>query len=178
MKGKAKKKIKWANSEAKFLLREDIIGGVVTQGMKAREIYSMRPCYADFDYVNFRTNLRAMRLSVEKDLGRAEEDEKYFIHDMHYFGAMANDSWHRSEACQKLKEDMASGKCEGMKPMELYHTRLEYRAFPLKKFRNEIYHARTKLEKLKMIEHGTHPRFQRLKHNPHDKKVKSNEILP
>ena len=172
------KKIKWSKSEAKFLLREDIIGGVVGKDMKPINVYSMRPCYKDFKYENFRSNLRAMRLSVQKDLGRAEDDEKAYFHDKNISGRTADGLWHRSEAQKKLKEDMDAGNCEGTKPQTLYRSRLEYQEFPLDKFRREIYHARVKEEKRKMIMEGTHPRFMRLMHDPHKQKVKSSDIFP
>ena len=91
------KPTKWAKSEAKFLLRDDIIGGVVTKDMKPKEVYEMRPCYKDYKYTNFRTNLRTLRVAVKKDLGQAEEDEAAYLHDKSLFGKDTTVGWHRSE---------------------------------------------------------------------------------
>ena len=74
------------DKQGQLLLREDIVAGAVTKGMKPKEVYSMRPCYADFSYENFWANLRAMRLAVEKDLARAEQDKAYYLHDKLLFG--------------------------------------------------------------------------------------------
>ena len=77
---------KWSKSEAKLMLQNDIIGGIVIKDMKAKEVYEMRPCYKDYKYTNFRTNLRSLRVAVKKDLGRAEEDEAAYLHDKRLFG--------------------------------------------------------------------------------------------
>ena len=76
--GGSKKKtpIPWRKSEEKFLLRDNIIGGIVTKEMKPMEIYKMRDCYSDYKYETFITNLWSLRLAVKNGLGRAERDEE------------------------------------------------------------------------------------------------------
>ena len=171
------KKIKWGSSKEKFLLREDIIGGVVTKEMKAKEVYKMRECYSKFKYENFRSNLRSLRKAVKDGLDRAETDEAAFLHDMHLFGEKADGAWHRSDAYKVLKDEIKKGKVEGKKPKVIYNGKSEFKAFPLAKFRNQIYHEHVRIEKEKLIKEGKHPRFLRRTHDPRTYKVKSTEIM-
>ena len=173
------KPVPWGKSDAKFNLREDIIGGNVTKDMTPNEVYNMRPEYKDYSYQNFRTNLRSLRKTVKDHLGRAELDKEFYLHDKHLFQGVTNcELWHRSEAYKLLKNDVKECKVEGTKPKELYKSKVEYQTFPLKKFRNQIYHEQTRLRKKKMIELGTHPRFGRLKrHDPRKCKIQSTEVL-
>ena len=171
------KKIKWGSSEEKFLLREDIISGVVTKEMKAKEVYKTRECYSKFKYENFRSNLRTLRKAVKDGLGRAERDEAAFLHDKNLFGKKADGAWHRSDAYKVLKHEIKKGKLEGKKPKEIYNSKSEFKSFPLPKFRNQIYHEIVRMEKEKLIKEGKHPRFLRRKHDPRTYKVKSTEIM-
>ena len=169
----------WAKSDAKFKLREDIIGGVVTKDMRPSEVYNMRPEYMDYNYQKFRTNLLSLRKAVKNNLGQAELDRDCYLHDKRLFQKDSDcEVWHRAEAYKLLKNDIKDGKVEGTKPRELYKSRIEYQDFPLVKFRNQIYHEQARLRKKKMIELGTHPRFGRLKrHDPRKLKIQSTEVL-
>ena len=174
-----KKPVQWKESEAKFLLRDDIIGGIVTSDMTPKEVYKMRDCYSDYKYERFRSNLRSLRLAVKNGLERAEKDEEAFLHDMNLFGKQAEGKWHRSDAYKILKEDIKSGQLKDKKPKEVYNSRHEYHAFTLTKFRKQVYHEHDRIQKLQMIKDGAHPRFNRLKkHDPRKYKVKSSEVLP
>ena len=173
-----KKPIPWAKSDAKFYLREDVISGIISKNMKAKDVYNMRPEYKEYKYENFRNNLLSLRKVVKRDLGRAELDKEYYQHDKHLFRGDANcEEWHTSEAYKVLKEDMKDGKVDGRKPKDIYNSRREYQAFSLKKVRNQIYVEQERLRKKKMIELGTHPRFGRLRHDPRKKKVESTEVV-
>jgi hypothetical protein len=59
-----KKSDKWIQSEAKALLQDDIIHGVVDVVMASMHVYRMRAEYAAFKYENFRTNLKSLRHAV------------------------------------------------------------------------------------------------------------------
>ena len=146
--------------------------------MKPKEVYNMRPVYSDYKYTNFRTNLRSLRHGVKRDLSRAESDEAAYMHDKNLIIESASKPWHRSDAYKLLKEDIGSGKAEGVKPQGLYNSRIEYKEFPLKKFRNQIYHEQDRIIKKKMIAQGTHPRFARLRHDPRKEKIKSTNVFP
>ena len=139
----------------------------------------MRECYSDYKYESFRSNLRSLRLAVKDGLSRAEKDEEAFLHDLSLFGKQADGKWHQSDAYKILKDDMKAGLLTGKKPKEVYNSRHQYHAFPLTKFRNQIYHELDRVLKIQMIKDGNHPRFNRLKkHDPRKFKVKSSEVLP
>ena len=133
------KPIAWAKSDARFYLREDLISGIITKNMKAKEVYDMRPEYKKYKYENFRSNLLSLQIAVKRDLGRAEIDNECYQHDKHLFRGDSNlnsKAWHRSDAYNILKEDIKGGRVEGMKPKEIYNSRREYQAFSLKKSQN------------------------------------------
>ena len=100
--------------------------------MTPKDVYAMRPCYSRYKYTNFVTNLRNLRKAIAKDLRRAEDDEKYYLHDKDLFSETANGAWHRSKAYDLLKNDIRTGKLDGKKPKEVYNTRVEYQVYPLK----------------------------------------------
>ena len=146
--------------------------------MEPKDVYNMRPEYKEYKYNNFRTNLLSLRKAVKRDLGRAELDREFYLHDKNLLqGGLNSDAWHRSEAYELLKDDIKDGKVVGTKPKEIYTSRMEYQAFPLKKFRNQIYVEQERLRKKKMIALGTHPRFRMLTHDPRKTKVKSTEVV-
>ena len=142
---------KWAQSQAKHLLRNDIIAGIVTKEMSPKSVYTMRPCYSKYKYTNFRNNLLSLRKAVERDLGRAEVDEQAYLHDKALFGMTADGSWNRSEAYKLLKDDIQKGKLEGKLPKQVYNSRLEYQDYSLQKFRRQIYHEQTRQGKLEVL---------------------------
>ena len=82
-KPKEKKVPKWGKSEAKELLKFDLVSRVLTEKMKPKEVYTMRPQYQLYKYVNFRTNLNNLRKSVEKDRARMFDDCAFYGHDNH-----------------------------------------------------------------------------------------------
>ena len=75
------KPIPWVKSDAKFYLREDIIGRTVTKDMEPKDVYNMRPEYKEYKYNNLRVNLLSLRKAVKRDLGRAELDQEFYLHD-------------------------------------------------------------------------------------------------
>ena len=139
------KAAKWKNSVAKKHLRADILSGAVPPGMKAKEVYAMRPQYKQYPYKNFRSNLLSLRKLIAKDKERMRADCEAYGHDRALLAQLRADDppenipWHRSEAKKLLEKDIDDGKHLQMKPSEMYDTREEYQAFSLKVFRNHIY---------------------------------------
>jgi hypothetical protein len=140
-------KSKWLNSDAKFLLREDIIAGDVPEWMESKAVYAMRPEYAEFKYENFRTNLIHLRENVVASRARMQADCEAYGHDRGVLSVLRDLEpvgqrrleWVESEAKPLLKRDIDEGKHHLLTPMQLYATREEYQAFPLKVFRKHIY---------------------------------------
>jgi hypothetical protein len=141
----AKEEKKWKDSEAKRLLREDIISGVVLASMAANEVYDMRPEYKKWPYKNFQTNLRNLRKAIAHSYERMLADCEAYGHDQALLMTLRADNnpqdvpWHKSEAKTLLKQDIDDGRHKQMKPEAVHGMREEYQAFPLKTFRNHIH---------------------------------------
>ena len=70
---------KWINSKEKENLRNDIINGVVSDTMHAREVYEMRNgSYHKFPYHRFKENLKNLRQTIRNATDAAREDEIAF----------------------------------------------------------------------------------------------------
>jgi hypothetical protein len=137
-------KDKWINSEAKRLLREDIIAGDVQDRMAPMDVYHMRPEYGAYKFENFRTNLGNLRAAVAASWERMQADAVAYGHDKAVWNSLQHANprrlqWAESEAKMFLKQDIDEGKHLHLSPSELYATRAEYQEFPLQKFRNHIY---------------------------------------
>jgi hypothetical protein len=158
---KKKEKETWSNSNAKQLLKDDILTGRVLSSMGANDVYQMREEFKKYKIQNFTQNLKTLRDAIARDLGRMCRDCEYYGHDLGVLTTLrANDppgpiEWHKSEAKPLLKNDIKNKVHltiteSGTKitPMELYQTRVEYRAFSLQVFRNHIYQELKKLEKI------------------------------
>jgi hypothetical protein len=137
---------KWKESEAKRLLREDIISGAVNASMAAKDVYEMRPEYKKWPYNNFQTNLRNLRKAIVNSYERMLEDCEAYGHDLALLTTLRAGTenlqvvpWHKSDAKRLLKQDVDDGKHKAMKPEALYNMREEYQVFSLETFRNHIY---------------------------------------
>ena len=142
-----KKAAKWINSQAKVMLRDDIIRGVVDVQMAAKDVYQMREEYSQFKYENFRTNLKSLRDAVATSILRMQMDSVFFGHDKSVMKHERQNAprrllWIESLAPSLLKQDVNEGLHEHMTPAELYAYRVEYQEFPLQVFRNHIYQHR------------------------------------
>jgi hypothetical protein len=152
-KNKQKKDEKWATSEAKRLLRNSIIAGIVKRGDVAVEVYKSNPEYQKFAIANFKTNMKNLIEAIALDYKRMAEDCRGYGHDVELLREYRKNNptiqehitpWHQSIAKKLLEDDMNNNKHLEMQPMELYQSRLEYREFPLQVFRNHIYQEKKK----------------------------------
>ena len=135
---------KWKDSEAKMLLQQDILDGKVTASMKPKEVFEMRAEYKAYGMKNFRSNLYSLRSSMKENQQKADSDAAALAHDRRIHPKVAYTPkgyprWDGSEAQRLLKEDMASSTTNPLEPSVLRETRPEYKAFPLKVFRDHIY---------------------------------------
>ena len=166
------KKEKWANSVAKRILTEDILSSMVQPETQSQVVYKMRSEYEKWPYKNFVTNLRNLRKKIETDRRRMQQDCEAYGNDRALYNEhnarmlRSYTPWHRSKAKESLLDDIKEGKHKHMAPKDLYKTRVEYKAFPLKKFRNHIYQmvdaegkreARFEKKKLRQTFHPVYP---------------------
>lgn len=139
-----KKKPSWRKSDAKRLLRDDIISGAVPSGMKPKDVYEMRPEYKEWPYKNFPTNLSNLREKISTEYEKALINLATYGHDMARLRTLRAGQpqvvlWHQSNAKWMLIQDINMGKHKQILPSELRMTRAEYQMFDLKTFRNHIY---------------------------------------
>ena len=146
---------KWKDSEARKLLYQDVLDGVVplqakdAQGrttMKLKEIFSMHQEYSLFDYDKFSRRVSSIRAIVKKNKERSASDEQAFNtfvqnHDVSYFSNRGGYiQWQGSKAQELLKTDIDNGLLDTLSKQALWGSREEYSTnFPLKVFRDKIY---------------------------------------
>ena len=174
-----RKALKWAHSEARSVLYEDLVGGIIPIKTKYRN-GDLRPKQlfdshykhlfpfqiSDFNNAKlFTSRLYGLRKQLKEKYARTEIDEKALENDRKIFPVPLLDprgypEWRKSQAYAALKLDMDLKKHKEMKPAALWVSRPEYQDFPLEVFRNHIYkeaHKR-KLKKKKKHKVKKHPK--------------------
>ena len=112
-------KIKWKDSKAKSLLRDDIMNGIVPlhatnkSSGKLLDIYNMRPEYAQYSYDKFSSRLSSLRKTISVNKNRAESDRmalaKYIQnHPVSTISHKGYVEWQNSIAQTQLLEDIES----------------------------------------------------------------------
>jgi hypothetical protein len=134
----------WKNSLAKETLKKDILDGLVTQGMKPKEVIAMRKeLYKPFAK-NSAANVRSLQRSLQGLHVRSEEDHAWIVHNHHLYPCSDVDSlggprWDGSAAQHFLRDDLAAGKLEELGGSKaLRNTQPEYLRFSLKVFRERV----------------------------------------
>ena len=140
----APKPTPWGKSEAKQLLRDDIIRGIVKLEMDGDAVFQMRPEYQLYKLVNFKTNLKNLREAIDKDYKRMQKDYEWYKHDRVLLKELRKNDppqvhWRQSEARKLLKQDIDDGLHKMMKPSKLWESRQEYLAFAPDVFRKHIH---------------------------------------
>jgi hypothetical protein len=148
--------MKWKESNAKEVLRAEIISGLVTADMDAGQVYNMHPeLYHAYPFSKFTTNLRNLRDAIDTEYERAAEDAACYGHDLaivHGQGFRSEPNympWHRSPAAALLAQDVAEGRNLTMPPRDLQATRPEYQAVTSKQFSQFVRHEVGKAAKKK-----------------------------
>eukprot|EP00957_Ditylum_brightwellii_P109424 8346424-Ditylum_brightwellii.AAC.1 len=126
----------WRSSGAKKHLHLSVLSGAITDDIAADVFYNSHDDYKKFPFKNFKVNLNNLQERIKKDTERMCIDCKAygcdrallatFCSDMCRTGTDSNVSWHDSDACKFLMEDIANGKNKTMKPSALQKTRQEY----------------------------------------------------
>ena len=135
---KARPYTKW--EIAKPLLEKDYLERRITDAMLPAQVRLLRPEYEAVGNT-FGTNLRRMQKSIRKHRSRAFKDAQAFVHDKSLYILSQDDPscWNGSEAQRLLKDDIASGLHNVMKPKSLWLLREEYQEFDLDVFRPHIH---------------------------------------
>ena len=129
----------WKDSDAKKLLYDDLVSGDVDDEMKPKEVFMMRPEYSLYDYSNFVTNLRNLRLSLRKKQESAARSESAFNNDMNV-GMIdrRRPYWPDSEAHRTLVKDISSGFLDSMSTRELWLSKDAYQFFTYPCFSDHV----------------------------------------
>ncbi|CAB9529376.1 hypothetical protein SEMRO_2485_G328980.1 [Seminavis robusta] len=150
----------WAESQARALLKDDIISGRVTPAMKPKAVHESRQEFLKWELSLFRSNLYTLRDSIARDYHRMAKDVMLFGIDMAVLKERRDKDppkslpWHRSAAKQLLEKDIDDGihlqilpNGKKIKPESIYKSRREYQEYELTVFRNHIYQEVKRREK-------------------------------
>jgi hypothetical protein len=141
-----KKKIpKWVGSKARAgLLRMLKDKKSHVHKKTPAELYESDPAFKDYEYENFKTNLRTLRAlaKTQNEIIKMNDHEIW----KESIACPRNETtlrghihWDTSAAPSLLREDVISGMAEKIKPKALHQSRAEYRVFPLDTFRKHIF---------------------------------------
>ena len=142
----------WGSSDAKKLIIQDMLDGLVPVREKVRdieklfnELYAHQPEFKDFPFDKERykdrierlqTNVRRTQWGAQYDKDMLAEARKIFPKQSH--GPTGVINWKDSEADHFLELDMQADLHKHMKPSELWATRACYKHFSLKRFTKRI----------------------------------------
>ena len=128
----AAKQPKWRGSEARKVLNEDIVKGVIA-GMEPRNIYMMHNgLYKPFKYERFRSNLRNLCIAVSKQYESSYKSSAAFDNDKQWYPKPTDKFvWYKSPEQEQIRKDIEQGKVNGKKPIEIRESRDEYKALPI-----------------------------------------------
>ena len=145
--------IKWARSEAKRLLYNDIregrVPGKAKDGegksiMALKDIYALRPEFALYLYSLFSSRLSSLRTTVQDRDSRAALDAEAMEsiianHEPKVFSYKGYANWQYSEAQELLKQDLLDGIEKTMSKKEFWASRSAYyENYPLGAFRDKV----------------------------------------
>lgn len=143
-------KCKWAGSEGRRMLKEDILAGTVNDTSDPLVVYESRIEFKVHKFNNFKSNMANLLEAIYSDYERLELDAEVYGHDMAFIAATRPHNlprpWHRSPCRLFLEKDIDDQKHlqvddDGKKvtPKFLYESRPEYKEFSLKIFRGHLY---------------------------------------
>ena len=121
----------WAKSEAKRVLRDDIISGRVKKTMTPKEVHDSRAIFQRYELSKFRTNLSNLRDALARDFSRMLEDCQYYGHDADVLiqhrkkYPLLRTPWHLHDAKELLEKDITDRLHDKLAPSELRKTRPE-----------------------------------------------------
>ena len=142
---------RWEYSWAKEILREAIVCNDITENMPYNEIHEFHSEIAKTDRNALPRRVRALRIAVAADAGRAKEEALALEHDRKLFPIKAlnhrgEERWEGSQAQLFLKSDIKDNKHLSMTPDQFYESRVEYSNYCTNIIRSHIYQE-VKLQK-------------------------------
>jgi hypothetical protein len=141
--------VPWAQSDAKQILEQNILEGLVTEKSNPDIVYTEHNEYSKYDRRQFKYHLKQLL----KTLTRYEKNATYANnavanakknHPRNELTVRGYPFWDTSQARLLLMNDISIGLTAQLKPRELWETRKEYKEFPLDVFRQHIYQENTR----------------------------------
>lgn len=142
---------KWGSSDAKKLMAQDIIDGLIPEEGPVdidevyKTLYEGHELFKNFPYnrERYKARLDTLRTAVKTFKYWADFDAKAIASDLLICPPSAKNirgepRWEGSAAQEQLEEDVAAGLDAGMKPKEMQETREVYQEFSLTKFRKHL----------------------------------------
>jgi hypothetical protein len=142
---------KWGSSDAKKLMAQDIIDGLIPKegpvdiDQVYKTLYAGHKLFANFPYSRerYKARLDSFRKTVKTFKYWGDFDSKAIASDLlicppSAFDVRGEPRWEGSAAQEQLEEDVAAGLDVGKTPMELHKTRALYQEFSLTKFRKHL----------------------------------------
>lgn len=142
----------WSTSEAKDILKEDIINKRI-EGWRPAAVYNdqlRHHLYKQYKYDNFVTNLRNLRKSIESLHRAADRDQNaYFAYAVLHPVVVDTPKdeqhpprWHRSNAQSLLRQMIQGEKLENRKPREIRLSNPLFLKYSLEQFRRHLDHEK------------------------------------
>ena len=143
--------IDWANSEARNVIIEDLIQGILPMDNKVMTersawdlLYKNMAEFSGTCFEQFKLRLRDHRIQVNKGLDRAKYKEKCMEYDRTLFPRKKIDDkgvliFDLHPAKLLLREDVAEKRHKHMTPLQLWKSREEYQQFEQNYFWQRIY---------------------------------------
>ena len=149
VKPKKKKIVSWKNSQAKAQLELDILAEVVDEESNPEDVYDHWPeLYHDYDFNNFKTNLKSLLEKIAGQRSRAYFDTDAYENDRELnpfpmFDGHGRLQWDGSEAQRLVRKDIDDGLFDDdnnkPKPRDYWMSNEEFRMYELEQFRKHIY---------------------------------------
>lgn len=141
----------WATSQARQLMAQDLLDGLIAEKYKAEEVYNrlyaQQPEFSDFPFDNtrYRTRINSLRKIIKRTKGWAKYDDDALKHDRAVCPPASHDirgglRWDGSDAQNQLKLDVSNGFVVGKTVTEIFQhpDRPEYRLFTDEVFRKHL----------------------------------------
>jgi hypothetical protein len=113
----------------------------VSQDCAPELVYGMREEFQEYNFTNFKANLKTLHNTINTNQAKAENDKAALLHDLLVRPPKnpAVKKWNESAAQKLLKEDIEEEKHHDMTTRQLWESREEYQEWPAKKFIKHVH---------------------------------------
>jgi hypothetical protein len=135
--------VPWKISEAKEILKEEILRGNVTLQTNWLVVYNSHPLYWEYEEKHFKVNLKNLIIALEKKEGRAVFERDAVLHDriLHPRPQLTNRGypfWDTSAASAFLRDDVKDELQKTMSVDQFWRSRAAYQQFPRNVFGKHV----------------------------------------